>query len=201
MTVIHLPHTRCFTSTHPPLLLMLKQNQQQSLLHIAAQVRRLAGRYPDCLSMKFALNSREREAVDWALAEYTRRFGVRGEEDPDLFIHLGDNPRNFLCWSATSGKLPTYRTGSGLFWNPHRELWLLPRDKLSSLGLPVTETMAKAMKVPGLPMVDGARASSVVGNSFHFCTVAIVHMVALSCYTYSRVDTGLLDDSDDSMTC
>ena len=144
--------------------------------------------------MKFALNERETEGVNWALAEYTRRFGVCGKEDPDLFIHLGDNPRNFLCWSATSGKLPTYRTGSGFYWNPHRELWLLSRDKLSSLGLPVTESMSRAMKVTGLPMADGARASSVVGNSFHFCTVAIVHIVALSCYAFRHIDSDLLND-------
>ena len=161
---------------------------------LPSKVRRLSQQ--PYFSMKFALNNRELEGVSWALGEYARRYGERGEDNPDLFIHLGDNPSQFLCWSASSNKIPTYRTGAGKYWNPYREQWLLPRDKLSSLGLPVTEDMSKCMSVPGLPMVDTARASSVVGNSFHFCTAAIVQLVALSCFKFRQViDSSAEDDN------
>ena len=30
-------------------------------------------------------------------------------DDNDLFLHLGDNPQKYLCWSASSRRVPTFR--------------------------------------------------------------------------------------------
>lgn len=133
-------------------------------------------------SMKFLLNRRERNGVRFTCDKFQHRFKRSAAADPDLMVHLGDNPHTFLCWSAVSGKVPTFRTGNGKMYSPYRQQWLLPKDKLCCLGLPVTSQMALAMGVPSVPVADRLRASSIAGNSFHFCSVALVHLVALSCY-------------------
>ena len=106
----------------------------------------------------------------------------RAASDPDLVVHLGDNPENRLIWSAHSGRIPTLRRGSGKLYSPFLQRWMVPVEKLSALGFPVTKDTAVAMGVPMLPVADYLRASSVAGNSFHFSTAAVVQLVALSCY-------------------
>ena len=133
-----------------------------------------------------ALNEREQRGVEYTLNEYERRYGVSGQSDPNLFVHLGDNPNSWLCWTGVSNQMPTFRTGSGKYWNPHREVWLLPKDRLACLGFPVAESMATSMGVPGVPVADQFRAAAIAGNAFHFCTVAIVQLVALSCFKINR---------------
>lgn len=132
--------------------------------------------------MKYILNERESKALDWSMREYQRRFDKDPATARDLFVHLGDNPWRYLCWSATSQRMPTFRTGSGFIYNPCSDTWLLPKDKLACLGFPVTPSTAMGMRVAMLPIADCLRASTVAGNSFHFCTVAVVQMVALACY-------------------
>ena len=67
-------------------------------------------------------------------------------------------------------------------YSPFLLWWMVPVEKLSALGFPVTKDTAVAMGVPMLPVADYLRASSVAGNSFHFSTAAVVQLVALSCY-------------------
>ena len=102
----------------------------------------------DCLG----LPRREREAVRYAGSLYKEKFGKDPTEDPNLFLNLSDNPKTFLSWSATSGRLPTFRTNSTRFYNFQREQWMTSRDRLSALGLPVTPSTALAMGVPTLPV-------------------------------------------------
>ena len=68
------------------------------------------------------------------------------------------------------------------FYNPFKDCWLLPKDKLACLGFPVTPEISAAMSVPTVPIADHFHAASIAGNSFHFSTVAVVQMVALACY-------------------
>ena len=138
--------------------------------------------------MKYLLNKREADALEYACDLYNRRFGKDAKRDPDLFIHLGDNPSKYLCWSATSGKIPTFRTGSGFIYNPRQDVWLLPKEKLACLGFPVTPETALGMGVATVPIADAFRASSIAGNSFHFTTVAVVQLVALSCYRLKKAN-------------
>lgn len=165
-------------------LLNIALLHHSSQYSIRSEVHRLRDTRPYCLSMKFLLNERERAGVDYTLEEYARRYDKPGEDDPDLFVHLGDNPSNFLRWSGASNRLPTFRTGSGKYYNPHREIWMLAKDKLACLGLPINEEMARNMRVPGVPVSDHLRTASVAGNSFHFCTSAVVQMITLSCFSF-----------------
>ncbi|CAL1140451.1 unnamed protein product [Cladocopium goreaui] len=137
----------------------------------------------DCLG----LPRREREAVRYAGSLYKEKFGKDPTEDPNLFLNLSDNPKTFLSWSATSGRLPTFRTNSTRFYNFQREQWMTSRDRLSALGLPVTPSTALAMGVPTLPVQDDARASSICGNSFHFSSATVAQMVAMSCYRIKTI--------------
>ena len=132
--------------------------------------------------MKYLLNEREKGAVRVASQMYYERFSAPAKSDPDLIVHLGDNPQKWLCWSAVSGRVPTFRTGGGFLYNPHLQSWMLPKDKLSALGFPVIDSVANAMGVKPVPVADHFRAASIAGNSFHFSTVAIVQLVALACY-------------------
>ena len=102
----------------------------------------------DCLG----LPRREREAVRYAGSLYEEKFGRDPSEDPNLFLNLSDNPKTYLSWSATSGRLPTFRTNSTRFYNFQREQWMTSRDRLAALGLPVTPSTALAMGVPTLPV-------------------------------------------------
>lgn len=133
-------------------------------------------------NMQYLLNFRERAAVQYACKLYRKKFRHDPCKQENLFIHLGDNPWSRLCWSGSSGKLPTFRTRSGRIYNPMRRVWLTPKDKLAALGLPVTPGSALALGVPILPVADDLRASSIAGNSFHFASATVAQFVALSCY-------------------
>ena len=118
-----------------------------------------------------------------ALSEqYKQRWGVDPCMDADLVFFLGDRATYSRIWSAVSGKLPTYRRNPGKYWYPHARRWLLPVDKLASMGLPVTEATADMMGVPVLPVLDPKRASSIQGNAMHFSNIAVVLLLGLTCF-------------------
>ena len=70
----------------------------------------------------------------------------------------------------------------GLMWNVSHQRWLTGRDKLASLGYPVTPETSAAMGVPELPIRDVKRASAVAGNAMCFASVGVVQLIALTCY-------------------
>ena len=134
------------------------------------------------------LNQREAQGVKYAIARYKQRVGPYPERDDDLIVFLGDTPANRLCWTATSRRIPTYRRNGGKMWHVRSKSWMSSRDKLASLGFPVTESMATSMGVPAIPIQDQLRASSVAGNSFHFATAACVQLIALCCFKVQASD-------------
>jgi hypothetical protein len=135
-------------------------------------------------SLKRLLNLREAQGVKFALAKYQSIIGPHPRTDDDLVIFLGDTPQKRLCWSARSRRLPTYRRNNGFMWHVKSESWLTAAEKLASLGYPVNESMAKSMGVPVIPIKDLLRASSIVGNSFHFATAACVQLVVMCCFKF-----------------
>ena len=132
--------------------------------------------------LEYLLNARERRGLRFVCRLYSQRFGRCARQDRNLFVHLGDNPQKYLCWSAVSNSIPTFRRGSGRMFHPATGVWMTPRDKLAALGMPVTPGTSCSMGVPILPVADISRASSIAGNSFHFATAAVVQLVALTCY-------------------
>ncbi|CAE7232731.1 unnamed protein product [Symbiodinium sp. CCMP2592] len=140
----------------------------------AAMVRKTVFRKAQRLD--YLLNERERSALRMVQHRYREVFRTKAALDPDLVVHLGDNPQNRLTWSAHSGRIPTLRKGSGKMYNPFLKRWMVPVEKLSALGFPVTKDTAIAMGVPMLPVADYLRAAAVAGNSFHFSSAAVVQL-------------------------
>lgn len=137
---------------------------------------------PGRLGVKKLLNKREKQAVAYLDHAYKQRAKQNPEFDPDLVYFLGDNPWNRIVWSAASGRLPTLRMNRGLMWIPHRSRWLTARERLASMGFPVTQAMAEAMGSMEIPIKDVQRASSAAGNAMHFGVAGLVQMVALASY-------------------
>ena len=100
---------------------------------------------------RFWFVRRETKAVSYACSLYKHKFGRNPLTDENLVLNLSDNPERRLCWSATSGALPTFRTNSKRIYHICREQWMTPRDRLAALGLPVSPGVALSMGVPILP--------------------------------------------------
>ena len=67
-------------------------------------------------------------------------------------------------------------------WSVSRRRFLTGREKLLTLAFPCTKEVAGAMGVPELPCKDAKRCSLIAGNAMNFSNVAIIQMVALSCF-------------------
>ena len=132
--------------------------------------------------MYYLLNKREQQGIKLVKMIHLKRFGQRAEHNENLFVFLGDNVKTRLTWSGVSNKIPTYRTNSGKFYHLSSNTWLTSREKLASLGFPVTPNTAISMGVPIMPVTDTRRAATIAGNSFHFGTAAVIQLLALSCF-------------------
>ena len=136
--------------------------------------------------LSYLLNERERENMHLYEDYYLARFQTPAQSDPDLVCYLGDNLRYSCIWSATSGAVPTYRCTGGKLWIPSLRRWLLPSEKMASLGFPVFAGTANVLGAPVMPLLDTRRADSVCGNSFHLSNAAIVMLCGLACFGVSH---------------
>ena len=135
-----------------------------------------------CGDLSYMLTPREVQAVGVFSYQYSLKFGRAAHLDEDLIVFLGDNPSFMLTWSASSNKIPCFRNNRGLFWIPSLTRWLTTQERLLCLGLPVYEDYAAALSVPMLPCRDLHRSASLIGNSMHLPSVAVVELVVLSCF-------------------
>lgn len=113
--------------------------------------------------------------------KFRKAYG-QGADTQDLFIYLGDNSKNRTTWSAKSGRIPTFRVGNGKYWNVYKRRWLTGREKLAALSFPTCQAVAHTMGVPALPVRCTKRASHCAGNAMMFGNVAIMQLVAMSCF-------------------
>ena len=120
--------------------------------------------------------------------EYRRRFGKEPDSDPDLVYFLGDSADWGPVWSATSGKIPTYRLNSkrSKYWLPSLKRWLTQKERLVSMGFPCVPELADGLDLPLVGATDIKRAADVCGNSMHFQSSGIWQMIALVCFGPSR---------------
>ena len=134
------------------------------------------------LDFSYLLNSRERAAVTRVKKLHLKKFGYKAVDNANLFVYLADSQEKRICWSGTSGRIPTFRTQSAKMFHVQSKTWMTGRCKLAALGYPVTPRTALAMGVPIIPVTDTKRAAKLAGNSFNFATAAIIQMLALCCY-------------------
>ena len=132
--------------------------------------------------LTYLLNKREKTAIKTLKKHYLKTTGRDPNKDPNLFIFCGDNPSNRKTWSGSSGRIPTFRKAGGLMWSPFHRRFMCAREKMASLGFPVTPATASAMGTPMMAVRDAKRMSTMAGNAMHFSSIGIVQFVALACY-------------------
>ena len=135
---------------------------------------------PQETNLGYLLNAREKAVVEQQEKIYFERYGKSMVTDEDMVCFLGDNPKYSLQWSL-HGRLPTYRRNTGLHWIPSRQRWLTGKERLVSLGWPVTP-----MQVPVVPALDVQRAADLAGNSMHFLNTGVQQLIALACFAPCR---------------
>lgn len=133
------------------------------------------------IDLRGLLNTRETSVLKALCKRYKDRFQKDPNMDKDLIIFLGDSEKR-ACWSAINKRIPTFRRNSGKFWSVAARRWLTSREKLCSLGFPVSISQSLAMGVPILPMTDINRAQDILGNSMCFSSVGIIELVALASF-------------------
>ena len=144
------------------------------------RLRQVAPR-PYGSDLKYLLTDRERRVLDFASRMYMENFRRPASSDPNLAVYLGDNVEWSLTWSATSGRIPTFRMSSGKMYFPFFQRWMCHSEKLATFGFPVRQHLAEMMGTPILPIKDERRAAGLAGNAMVLPTVAIVQLVALAC--------------------
>ena len=138
---------------------------------------------PGTTSLRSILTEREDEARKRLDARYMLHTQKLAHTDKSLVYFLGDNPKTFgNSWSAISKKIPTYRMNTGLYWIPSLDRWMTSKERLASMGWPVTAECATAMGTPLIGAVDPQQAGSLCGNAMHFQTAAIMQLIALGCF-------------------
>ncbi|CAE8608932.1 unnamed protein product [Polarella glacialis] len=161
----------------------LVSTEEEIMLDAGETARVPRGGSPD---LRYLLTKREKICISQACRIYKFRFRRDPNKDKNLFLYLGDNVSNRLTWSAVSKRIPTLRMSGGKTWHVMSRRWLTGREKLASLGFPVTASAADSMGMPELPVRDTKRASAISGNCMHFSTVAVVQFVALVCYKQTQ---------------
>ena len=68
------------------------------------------------------------------------------------------------------------------FWLPAQDRWLTSKEKLISMGFPVTAELADSMRVPLVGAKDCKRAADLAGQGMHFQTAGIMQLLALACF-------------------
>lgn len=67
-------------------------------------------------------------------------------------------------------------------WGVWQGRFLTGREKLASLGFPVTPAISRSLHVRELPLKDTKRCSMVAGNCMHLTTVGLIQLVALASF-------------------
>lgn len=86
--------------------------------------------------LSYLLSDNEAAYVQGYTEAYEERYpGHKAIDNPNLCYFLGDNPTHMKTWSATSGRVPTFRrnAASGKFWFPHHRRWMTNSEKPLSL--------------------------------------------------------------------
>ena len=133
------------------------------------------------VNLSYLLTRREKAVIVTLNKEYRRRFRGNPHLNPNLVYHLGDNAQR-KCWSAVSGKIPTLRRSGGITWSVSLRRPMTGREKLLSLGFPVSPQTAQNMNVPELPALDVKRCSMIAGNAMAWPSVGLVQLVALTSF-------------------
>ena len=130
------------------------------------------------------MTDREQLLIHQLDAAYRLQYGLEPNRSESLVYFLGDRFEFSKTWSAHSGRIPTYRKNSAKYLHRASMTFYTGKDKLSSLGWPVTKSLADNMLTTPLPSMEPDRSDFLCGNSMHVANCSIVMMVALCCFGY-----------------
>ena len=138
---------------------------------------------PGQTPMSLLLSLREAKAMVELDNKYFLRTGEDSRTSKNLVYNLADSG-DWQSWSASSGKVPTYRLNqrSSKYWLPSLGRWMTSKERLVSMGFPVCREVASAMQSPIIGAADAKRASDLLGNCMHFQSCGIFQLIALSSY-------------------
>ena len=151
---------------------------------------------PGVTSLRCLLLAREEAARKTLDARYMIQCQGVAADNPNLVYYLGDNPSYGSRWSAKSDKVPTYRMTSGIYWVPSLDRWMTSKERLASMGWPVTPECATAMSCPMIGARDPHQAASLCGNAMHLQSAGIFQMLALSCFGPAEEHEMLVDPNN-----
>ena len=111
------------------------------------------------------------------------RFGSSMHREPDLLVHLGDNPAaGFAKWSVpVKGKfmLPTLRKTWKVMWCPYRSRWMTIGERALAMGFPAYRELQIrcGLFVPAFQW----HQRNLLGNSMHLACIGVWQACVAAC--------------------
>lgn len=172
-----------FPSTQPSDYLVASKHELQLEAHDLAERRGLYYR-PNSSNLDYLLNQRELDVKATLDARFQLKFQRLPWKEKNLIYNLTDNSSYGSSWSASSGKIPTFRCNAakGIFWLAGQSRFMTAKEKLVAMGWPCVKEVSEAMEVPLVGASDRHRAAQLLGNGMHFQTCGIFQAIALSCF-------------------
>ena len=97
-------------------------------------------------SFYYLLLETEKQRLNTYSKMWHKRYGVPAHQDIDCFVHLGDKPERFCCWTG-SGKFPVLRKSMGIIYHPSSQTILTGQERLAAQGWPVCHHHALAARI------------------------------------------------------
>ena len=166
------------------LLVAAESDVSQDLWHLS-HCRRAALNGAVLASPSDVLQPSERMRLNDYVQKFSR-LPTRACTWQDLVCHLSDAPSTgWTTWSASSGRIPTFRKSGGLLYFPAYERHLLLREMYLAMGYLTFDvsswpyfTHAYRVFVPGLTWND---MKGALGNSMHVAQVGAFAGCLLLC--------------------
>lgn len=134
--------------------------------------------------LSYMMTEREMTTKNALDQRYRDLYQCEPSTNHNLVYNLADSASYGSSWSAASQRIPTYRVNAktSWYWIPSLGRFMCSREKLMSMGWPVSTSVAEAMGCPAVGCSDVKRAGDLAGNAMHFQTSAIMQLVSLSCF-------------------
>ena len=132
-------------------------------------------------SFYYLLHETEKRRLEGYLAKWQSQFGIPAEHDPNCVLHLGDDPYKRPVWSA-NGSFPSFRRNMNMLFHPFSQTLITPRERLSVLGWPVYEELARTAGLPtAVQLPDMSHAIKFAGNAYHVAVFGTWMITCLAC--------------------
>ena len=135
----------------------------------------------------YLLHDTERRRLSEYLERWEARVGIPAQHDPDCVVHLGDDPRNRVVWSA-NGAFPSFRRNMKMLYHPLSGTLVTPMERLVLLGWPLYDELAAAAGLSRAVTVPDVNIHGVkfAGNGYHVAVFGTWLLTCLTCVQLSN---------------